>query len=442
MGITNTFKRGIHPKDFKEMSKNVSIDTYRPFGEIIIPMSQHLGGPAEPIVNKGDRVLVGQKIGELKGFVSASVHSSVSGTVKEIKNVILANGTNSNAVVITNDNLYEKVESMNHENILENLTVTEIREKIKEAGIVGLGGAGFPTHIKLTPPADTKIDYIIVNGSECEPYLTSDYRIMLEEPNLLISGINIILKLFPEAKCIIAIENNKKEAIELLNNIVGNDPRISVKGLKTKYPQGAEKQLVYATTGRSFTSQKLPLNVGCIVQNIDTVVAIHKAILTNEPLLTRVVTITGDAITTPKNLRVRIGTNLNELIEAADGFKNGKTPEKIISGGPMMGKALFTTDVPITKGTSAFVFMSKDEVAESKPTNCIRCGGCVTVCPNGLLPLYLAKASIEGDEEEFIKLNGMECCECGCCSYTCPSKIHLAHAISSMRRDILAKRKK
>ena len=434
MGKRNTFRRGTHPSDFKELSKDAQITAYVPQGEIVIPLSQHIGKPAEPIVNKGDRVLVGQKIGEASGFISAPVHSSVSGTVKEFKTVTLSSGSAAQAIVITNDGLYEEVEAMKQRNDVSRMSKDEIRERIKEGGIVGLGGAGFPTHVKLTPPQDKRVEYIVINAAECEPYITSDYRLMLEQPKDIINGIKIILKLFPEAQCIIGIEDNKMEAVESLSREIVNEPNISIKVLQTKYPQGAEKQLVYATTGRAFTSQELPVDVGCIVQNVSTCAAIYRAVALNEPLITRVVTLSGPAISKPSNFRVPVGTNLNELIEAAGGYLPDVIPEKIIAGGPMMGFALFTTDLPVVKGTNAFVFMIKDEVSETVTSNCIRCGNCVDVCPNGLMPLELERAASEGDEEMFVKLNGLECCECGCCSYICPAKRHLAQAIREMKR--------
>lgn len=441
MGKRNTFKRGTHPNDFKELSIDAPITEYVPLGDIVIPMSQHIGKPADPIVNKGDRVLVGQKIGEANGFISASVHSSVSGTVKDIRTVSLCNGSSSQAIVITNDGLNEQVDIMKQKNDVSRMSNEEIREKIKEAGIVGLGGAGFPTHVKLTPPEGNKVEYIVINAAECEPYITSDYRLMLEHPEDIIKGIKIILKLFPEAQCVIGIEENKGKAVEVLSEFVKNESNISIEVLETKYPQGAEKQLVYATTGRTFTSQELPIDVGCIVQNVSTCAAIYSAVTLNEPLITRIVTLSGPAISKPSNFKVPVGTNLNELIEAAGGYLTGVTPEKIIAGGPMMGFALYTTDLSIIKGTNAFVFMIEDEVSNTVTSNCIRCGNCVDVCPNGLMPLVLERASIEGDEELFLKYNGLECCECGCCSYICPSKRHLAQAIRVMKREIMAKRK-
>lgn len=316
----------------------------------------------------------------------------------------------------------------------------DIRAAIKEAGIVGMGGAGFPTHVKLTPKDDDAIEYVIVNGAECEPYLTSDYRRMIEEPQVLIDGLKIVLSLFKNAKGIIAIEDNKLDAITELKKLTKNEDNIQIKGVYTKYPQGGERALIYAVTGREVNSSMLPADVGCVVNNVDTIFAIHNAVINHKSLYTRVVTVTGDAVTTPGNYLVPIGTSFNEVIQAAEGFK--RTPEKIIAGGPMMGVSVFTTDIPITKGSSAILAFRKDQVAASKPSPCINCGKCLEVCPGRVMPSRLATMAEHGDVDGFIDNYGMECCECGCCSYICPAKRNLTQSIKSMRKDILASRKK
>ena len=433
-----TFKGGIHPKDGKAMSKAKAIKALTPKGEIVIPLSQHIGAPATPCVEVGDRVLVGQKIGEAAGFISANVHSSVSGTVKKIEPRMIASGAMVNSVIIENDDTYE--EYIWELKDFEDMSKDDIRAAIKEAGIVGMGGAGFPTNVKLTPKDDDAIEYVIVNGAECEPYLTSDYRRMIEEPEVLVEGLKIVLSLFKNAKGIIAIEDNKLDAITALKKITKTEENIEVKGVYTKYPQGGERALIYAVTGREVNSSMLPADVGCVVNNVDTMFAIYSAIINHKTLYSRVVTISGDAVTTPGNYLVPIGTSFTEVIEAAEGFK--RTPEKIISGGPMMGTAVFTTDIPITKGTSAILAFRKDQVAKAKPSPCINCGKCLEVCPGRVMPSRLATYAEHGDKESFIDNYGMECCECGCCSYICPAKRNLTQSIKSMRKDILASRKK
>ncbi|MGN1145622.1 MAG: electron transport complex subunit RsxC, partial [Acetatifactor sp.] len=323
---------------------------------------------------------------------------------------------------------------------IEKLSKEEILEAVKEAGIVGMGGAGFPTHVKLSPKEPEKIEYVIANCAECEPYLTSDYRRMLEEPEKVIGGLKIILKLFDKAQGILAIEDNKPDCVALFKQLTKDEQRISVRALKTKYPQGGERTLIYAVTGRKINSSMLPADVGCIVNNVDTITAVYRAVAEGRPLMERIVTVTGDAIANPRNFKVRIGTSYNELIEEAGGFV-GK-PEKIICGGPMMGFSMFELDAPITKTSTALLALSKDEVSAMEPGPCINCGRCVEVCPGRVIPSRLADYAEHFDEEAFVENNGMECCECGCCSYICPAKRPLTQEIKSMRKIQLAKRKK
>ena len=436
---TMTFSGGIHPYDGKDLSKDKPIVEVLPKGDLVYPLSQHIGAPATAIVNKGDRVLVGQKIAESSAFVSAPIYASVSGVVKAVEPRRVVTGDSVMSIVVENDGLYEAVEPMPAIN-LKKATREEIIERVKEAGIVGMGGAGFPTFIKLSPKEPEEIDYVIVNCAECEPYLTSDYRRMLEEPEKVIKGLKVILKLFPNAQGILGVEDNKKDCIELLRELTRFEKRISVKSLKTKYPQGAERQLIFATTGRCINSTMLPADVGCVVNNVDTVVAIYHAVFEGKPLMERIVTVTGDAIKNPRNFKVRIGTNYHELIEEAGGFV--QDPVKIISGGPMMGFGIFDLDVPTTKTASALLCLTKDDVSEMEPSPCIKCGRCVEVCPGRVLPSKLMVAALHDDEETFLKLNGMECCECGCCSYVCPAKRPLTQSIKSMRKMQLAKKKK
>lgn len=434
-----TFVGGIHPYDGKDLSKDKPIRSINPKGDLVYPLSQHIGAPATPIVQKGDHVLTGQKIAEATGFVSAPIYATVSGTVKAIEPRRVVTGDSVMSIIIENDQKYEEV-VWPDKKPLEEQTKEEILASIKEAGIVGMGGAGFPTFIKLSPKEPEKIEFVIVNCAECEPYLTSDYRRMMEEPEKLINGLKASLRLFDNARGILAVEDNKPDCIALLKKLTRDETKITVKALKTKYPQGAERQLVFATTGRAINSKMLPADVGCIVNNVDTVVAINQAVTEGKPLMNRIVTVTGDAIADPCNFKVRIGTNYHELIEEAGGFK--EEPVKIISGGPMMGFGIFDLDVPTTKTASALLCMTKDDVSAMEPSACINCGKCVEVCPGRVVPRKLADYAEHYNEEAFVANDGMECCECGCCSFVCPAKRPLTQTIKSMRKIQLSKKKK
>ena len=435
-----TFLGGIHPYDGKDLSKDKPIVTVLPKGELVYPLSQHIGAPAKAIVAKGDHVLVGQKIAEAGGFVSAPVYATVSGTVKAIEPRRVVTGDMVMSIIVENDGQYEEVENMLPVKPLEQMSKEDIINTVKEAGIVGMGGAGFPTFIKLSPKEPEKIEYVIANCAECEPYLTSDYRRMMEEPEKVVGGLKIILKLFDNAQGILAVEDNKPDCIQKLKALTANEPRIKVMGLKTKYPQGAERTLIYATTGRKINSSMLPADAGCVVNNVDTIAAVYMAVTAGRPLMERIVTVTGDAIKHPRNYKVRIGMNYRELVEEAGGFK--QEPEKIVCGGPMMGFAMFGLDVPTTKTSTALLCLTHDEVAASEPGPCINCGRCVEVCPGRVVPSKLATYAEHFDEEAFLKCNGMECCECGCCSFVCPAKRPLTQQIKSMRKIQLAKKKK
>ena len=435
-----TFRGGIHPYEGKELSKDHPIEKYLPKGDLVYPLSQHIGAPSVPCVKKGDTVLAGQKIADAGGFVSVPLHASVSGTVKGIEKRLNATGSMVDCIVIENDQQYQETEFQ--EARLEDLTKEEILNRIKEGGVVGMGGAGFPTHVKLAPKDPSKIEYILVNGAECEPYITSDYRRMIEEPEKVVQGLQVILTLFDSAKGYICIEDNKPDCIAKMKELVKDIDRIEVKEMMTKYPQGGERTLIYAATGREINSSMLPADVGCVVDNVETVISVYKAVILGRPVNSRVVTVTGDGIKEPKNLLVLAGTDMSELVDAAGGLK-GKIA-KAISGGPMMGFALYDLHVPCTKTTSAFLFLEHDAVSEAQEiqTACINCGRCVSVCPGHVLPARLAKLAERGDMAGFEALDGMECCECGCCSYICPAKRPLTQSIKSMRKMVLASRRK
>ncbi len=435
-----TFRGGIHPYEGKELSKDHPIEKYLPKGDLVYPLSQHIGAPSVPCVKKGDTVLAGQKIADAGGFVSVPLHASVSGTVKGIEKRLNATGSMVDCIVIENDQQYQKTEFQ--EARLEDLTKEEILNRIKEGGVVGMGGAGFPTHVKLAPKDPSKIEYILVNGAECEPYITSDYRRMIEEPEKVVKGLQVILTLFDSAKGYICIEDNKPDCIAKMKELVKDIDRIEVKEMMTKYPQGGERTLIYAATGREINSTMLPADVGCVVDNVETVISVYKAVILGRPVNSRVVTVTGDGIKEPKNLLVLAGTDMSELVDAAGGLK--AKIAKAISGGPMMGFALYDLHVPCTKTTSAFLFLEHDAVSEAQEiqTACINCGRCVSVCPGHVLPARLAKLAERGDMAGFEALDGMECCECGCCSYICPAKRPLTQSIKSMRKMVLASRRK
>lgn len=438
MGIS-TFKGGVHPYDGKDLAKDQPIRRIKPKEILVYPLSQHIGAPASPIVAVGDTVLRGQKIAEAGGFVSAPVFASVSGTVKAIEPRHVATGDLVNSIIIEHDGEMKETDFHGVEDVAS-LSKEQIIEKVKEAGVVGMGGAGFPTHVKLSPKEPDKIEFIIANCAECEPYLTADYRRMLENPEELIGGMKIVLRLFDHAKGILGVEDNKPDCIQKLKELTKDEERIEVMPLKTKYPQGGERQLIYATTGRSINSKMLPADAGCIVDNVETLVAINRAVKEGKPVMDRIFTVTGDAVANPGNFEYCIGMSYAEILEEAGGFK--EDPEKMISGGPMMGFAVFSLEIPTTKTSSSLLCLKKDDVSASEVTACINCGRCVSVCPEQIVPSRLAKMSQFHDSESFEKWNGMECIECGSCSYICPAKRPLAQYIKTMKKQILAERRK
>ena len=415
-----TFKGGIHPDDGKRFSKDQPIRRLLPEGELVYPLSQHIGAPAIPLVKKGDRVLKGQMIAAAAGYVSAPVHASVSGTVKGLGQRFSPSGTKTECIVIENDGSYEEIR---YEAVkpLSDMTREEILDR-------------------LSPKEPEKIDHIIANCAECEPYITADYRRMLENTEELISGMRVVLSLFPNAKGIFAVEDNKKDCIEKLRSAVSDEPRMSVERLVTKYPQGAERQLIYAVTKRAINSSMLPAEAGCIVDNVETLINIHYAVAEGRPLTERVVTVSGDDIAAPGNFLVPLGISHEELIKAAGGFI--VPPQKLISGGPMMGFAMVTADAPVTKTSSSILAFKEDAVAKARETACINCARCVEVCPSRIIPSRLADLAMRHDEDGFVAMNGLECVECGSCSYVCPAKRPLKQAIGSMRKTALANKRK
>ena len=430
-----TFKGGTHPFDSKDLSKDLPVKKIQPAGEVVYPLSQHIGAPANPVVQPGDQILVGQTIAEAGGFVSTDICSAVSGTVKKIEPRLTVSGNMVNSIIIENDNEYTTVKGFGEERDYTKLSKDEIRDIIKKAGIVGMGGAGFPTHVKLAPKDDNAIDYILVNGAECEPYLTSDYRMMLECPEKIVGGLKVILSMFPNAVGYICIEDNKPEAIGVLEKETMGEERISVKVLKTKYPQGAERTLIYAATGRMINSKMLPADAGCVVNNIDTVISIYHAVCKQIPLIRRIVTVTGDGANHPQNFEVPTGMSYKEVLEQAGGCSDDTV--KIVSGGPMMGMALFNVDVPVMKTSSALLCMTRDEVAEFEPTACIRCGRCVSVCPSKLVPQKMLEYAEKFDNDGFEKVYGMECYECGSCTYVCPAKRRMTQSFKQTRKSVM-----
>lgn len=438
MGLL-TFKGGIHPNDGKSLAKDQPITELLPSGDLVYPLSQHIGAPAAALVKKGDTVLKGQKIAEAGGFVSAPVYASVSGSVKAVEKRLNPTGSSVDCIVIENDGEYKEVEYAPVKPLTE-LSKEEILNMIADAGIVGMGGAGFPTRVKLSPKEPEKIEYIIANCAECEPYITADYRRMLENTEDLVSGMRVVLSMFPNAKGVFGVEDNKKDCIEKLKAATKDEPRMEVKALQTKYPQGAERQLIYALTKRAINSTMLPADAGCIVDNVETLIGIHNAVIGGRPLTERIVTVSGDDVQKPGNFKVLLGTNHRELIEAAGGFV--QEPQKLISGGPMMGFAMITLDAPVTKTSSAILAFKEDIVAKSPASACINCGRCVEVCPSRIIPSRLADYAERFDEETFTAQNGLECVECGSCSYVCPAKRPLKQSIGSMRKIALANKKK
>jgi electron transport complex protein RnfC len=435
-----TFKGGTHPPHSKKATEKLALEKANAPKVVVIPMQQHIGAPCDPVVAVGDEVKVGQKIGEAKGFVSVPVHSSVSGKVTAIEPRMYSGGTKVTCVVIESDMQDTIHESIKSKGSLESLSADDIKNIIKEAGIVGMGGAAFPTHVKLAPPPDKNVDTVILNGAECEPYLTADHRLMIENPEDVVYGLQGLMKALNVSKGYIGIEDNKMDAVEIMRKAAAGKPGIEVVVLHAKYPQGAEKQLIYACTKREVPTGGLPADAGVVVNNVGTAAAVANAIKTGMPLVERIVTITGEGINNPKNLLVKIGTSFKEIIDQCGGFK--EKPLKIIAGGPMMGIAQFHIDIPVIKGTSGILVLSVEEARLPEASNCIRCGKCVEVCPINLMPASLGAFAQLDNFDQAESLHAMDCIECGSCSFVCPAKRPLVESIRLAKREIVAKRRK
>lgn len=437
-----TFWGGIHPPQNKDLTVNEEIESYLPKGELVFPMAQNLGAPCSPVVAKGERVLVGTRLGNNDAFVSAPILSSVSGTVKDVTMRMTTPGMLENCVVVENDGLYETAPEWKPLENYESADPKEYIKRIREAGIVGFGGATFPTAVKLSPPPDKKINWLIVNGVECEPYLNCDNRLMLEGAEKVIKGLQLVMRIFPEAKGVIAIENNKPQAISVMNDLVAKlgAENIIVQPLAVKYPQGAEKMLIEAITGQEYIMTALPADVGCIILNVRTVFQIYRAIAEGNPATTRIVTVTGDAVAHPKNIKVPLGTSVRELIDLCGGFK--EQPVKILSGGPMMGISMRSIDVPVVKGTSGILALTAKSAMLKPITPCLRCGRCVTACPMGLVPNVLEPLVLERIYTRFEEEGGMNCIECGSCTYMCPANRPLTQGCRDGKASVMAMRRK
>ncbi len=419
---------GIHPVERKGATRNrPSTNAIIP-SRCIVPLQQHIGAPAEALVAKGDEVGEGMLIGRAKGFVSANIHSPVPGTVKEIKSIYLPNGVRTDAVVIELEGEFKRLGKEQSERDWSGMDGPEILDIIRDNGIVGMGGATFPTHVKLSLPKGRHCEYLILNGAECEPYLSADHRLMVERPAELLEGLRIVERIMQPDHVLIGIETNKPDAIAALQNAV-NEAGVNyrVAPLKIKYPQGDEKQLIKAINGREVPSGGLPLDIGCVVSNAGTVQAIYEAVVLNRPLIDRLVTVSGGAIAKPANLKVRIGTPIGELINECGGFST--VPAKIVTGGPMMGQTIYDLDIPVTKGTSGILALTEREVSAAPRTACIQCGRCVDACPIGLEPTRLFKLIDHFEYSEAVADGLMDCRECGACGYICPARIPLIQGI-------------
>ncbi len=437
-GIKTFPRGGIHPPGRKHLTNSKEIVRAAIPAELTVPMGQHIGSPAKPVVEAGDAVKEGQIIGEATGFISAAIHSPADGTVKEITEIYLANGMKSTAIVITVDEDFKPGEYSEKKD-WSSIESAELNEIIKNSGVVGMGGATFPANVKFSVPKGKKVEYLIINGVECEPYLSADHRLMLEKTEVLLEGIRIISAITKPEKMAVGIEINKPDAIEKMREAAkaaGMD--VEIVPLKLKYPQGDEKQLIKAVTGREVPSGGLPIEVGCVVANVGTVNAVYEAVALDKKVFERVVSVTGLGVQNPGNILARVGTPVSALIEACGGMKENSA--KVVIGGPMMGFAVYDLDTPVTKGTSGILILTDKEIKASGRTNCLSCGKCIQKCPMGLNPTKMFKLIDHSDYQDAMNIGLMDCKECGCCSFTCPAHIPLVQGMRLGKK--MARKKK
>ncbi|HEY5526894.1 MAG TPA: electron transport complex subunit RsxC [Candidatus Anoxymicrobiaceae bacterium] len=434
-----SFKGGVHPYYNKDLASGKAIEQAPIPAEVVIPLNQQIGAPNSPLVSPGDKVTVGQKIGETDAFVSAPVHSSVAGTVKAVEDIPNFTGAKVKSVVITVDPQQPAFEAKPGKPLAE-LDANEIKKIAKEAGLVGMGGAAFPTHVKLSPPKDKPVDVVIINACECEPFLTCDHRLMLERPGDLVEGLKLLIRGVGADRGVIGIEANKMDAIEKVRAIVSKEPNIEVEILEVKYPEGSEKQLISAVTGRKVPPGKLPAEVGCLVQNVGTAIAMFEAASMGKPLYERVLTVTGHGIKNPKNFKALVGTPISVLIEAAGGFTGDAT--KLIMGGPMTGFAQEEATCNVVKGTSGILSLAPDLVDVREEHSCVRCTKCVEACPMYLMPNFIVDAVAKEEWEKAELWGALDCFECGCCSFTCPAYIPHVEYVRQAKARIAALKKR
>ena len=435
-----TFKGGTHPPEWKQLTESKPIEGLEIPKRVVVPLQQHLGAPSEAIVKKGDEVNTGQPISRAKGFVCVPSHASISGKVTSVEAVPHPLGSKVMSVVIEGEGVDVWDDSIKPMEDVDGLSQKDLIGMIQQAGLAGMGGATFPTHVKLSPPPEKSIEIAILNGAECEPYLTSDHRLMLEQPEEILYGFRIIMKILEVKRGIVAIEANKSDAVKIMASHIKGMNTVSWVKLPVKYPQGAEKQLIKALTGREVPPGGLPMDVACLVHNVGTAKAIHDAVSQRKPLIERIVTVTGPGVVEPKNLRARIGTLFSELIDACGGYRGEMG--KLIMGGPMMGLAQDTDEVPVIKGTSGILVVDEKSASIGRAQACISCARCLDACPMNLIPTLLGKL-VEKKRFDEAKANGLQdCIECGCCAYVCPSKINLVHLFKYGKAEILAVERK
>jgi len=435
-----TFPGGVHPFEGKLYTEKKKIEKLPRPKQVTIPLQQHIGAPTKPLVEKGQEVKAGEKLSEAEGYVSVPVHASVSGKIKAIEDIDHPVAGRGSAVIIEANETEEWIETIKADEKYQDLSADEMRKRIQEGGLAGLGGATFPTHVKLKPPEDKKIDVALLNGVECEPYLTADHRLMLEYPQDIIRGFRIIMKILGVKRGIIGIEKNKKDAAEVIKKQIAGETGMEVMVLPVKYPQGAEKQLIKAALNREVPSGGLPMDIGALVQNVGTAKAIYDAVSSHRPLIERVVTVTGPGIKEPKNLLIPIGAHFQDIIDFCGGLT--EKAAKIIMGGPMMGIAQPNLKVPVIKGTSGILVLEERQAHLPVEEPCINCGRCVEVCPSHLLPTTLQRLVYHERFEDAGKLHLMDCIECGSCSYICPANRYLVQSIRHGKKQLLQLRKK